>query len=53
MNEEIQELTDVAIKGVDNVGATAGDSLDIQALNLKIEKEVLIKIEIQMELKTI
>ncbi len=54
MNEEIQELTDVAIKGVDNVGATAGDSLDIQALNLKIEKASRVTDIIRLEMsKTI
>ena len=39
MNEEMNELTDLAIEGVENVSGTAGDSLDIQALNEKIEKE--------------
>ncbi len=38
MNEEMNELTDLAIEGVENVSGTAGDSLDIQALNEKIEK---------------
>ena len=54
MNEEIQELTDVAIKGVENVGATSGDSLDIQALNLKIEKASRVTDIIRLEMsKTI
>ena len=54
MNEEIQELTDVAIEGVENVGATSGDSLDIQALNLKIEKASRVTDIIRLEMsKTI
>ena len=54
MNEEMNELTDVAIERVENVGGTAGDSLDIQALNQKIEKASRVTDLIRLEMsKTI
>jgi MoxR-like ATPase len=54
MNEEINELTDIAIERVENVGGTAGDSLDIQALNQKIEKASRVTDLIRLEMsKTI